>query len=81
MPFYYNWDPKQNDRYICRRLLERYGDLRKDNDAYARSKDRKAADYVELFSRAVRLVCVLLFDCFCNDCFSVFFLVGESTLQ
>ena len=73
MPFYYNWDPKQNGRYICRRLLERYPDLRKDNDEYARSNDRKAADYVELFSRAVRVVCVLLFDCLCNGYFSVFF--------
>ena len=56
MPFYYNWDPNQNGRYICRRLLERYDDLRKDNNDYARSKDRKAADYVELFSRAVTLI-------------------------
>ena len=80
MPFFYNWDTKQNGRYICRRLLERYDDLQKDNDAYARCKDRKAADYVELFSRAVRFIFAWFFDYFANSNPFLFLSGGESTL-
>jgi hypothetical protein len=40
-------------RAITRRLLHRYPDLKEDNEAYAKLDNKKADDYVELFSRRV----------------------------
>ena len=53
VPFYYNWSKDQDPRYVCKRLFARYGDLKAKNTAYTVSKNPKARDYVELFSRQV----------------------------
>ena len=53
IPFFYNWDRNENPRHIGKRLLDRYLDLKEDNAKYAKQDDRKAADYIELFSRQV----------------------------
>ena len=53
IPFFYNWDPREDPRALTRRLLERYPDLQEDNEAYIKLDTKKADDYVELFSRSV----------------------------
>ena len=54
VPFYYNWDPEGNPRYLCRRLIERYPDLAEENRKYAKLETKKAEDLIELFARNVR---------------------------
>ena len=53
IPFFYNWDPREDPRALTRRLIDRYPDLKQENATYSKLDGKKADDYVELFSRNV----------------------------